>query len=462
MNSDSPASAHLVGICGSGMRALAEVLMDQGWSLSGSDLQPAPPAIQKLMNRGLLFRHGHAAQNIPPRTAQLVYSPAIRPDNVERKEAERRGIPQQSYSQRVSQLARPGAAVCIAGTHGKSTTTAMTAKILERANRLSGVVLGAEMCDSGRSGWIGAGDLFVAESCEFQQSFLDFHPRYNVILSVEPDHFDCYPTLPALETAFTRFASQTCGDGVLLFNADSETSTSVARHASTSARRTSFGTSLAADWRATGITQTSVGTEFQLLHHGHPISRINLPLHGLHNVGNAMAAAAITAEIGVSVETIQQGLTDFPGIRRRLERVGECRGTQLFDDYAHHPTAVKITLQTLRDIAGAARLWCVFQPHQVLRTVTLMNEFAASFAMADEVIIAPVYAARESVNQEPHAIAGQLAERISANGVKARFYPSLDQIVNTLEDAMRPGDFIVTMGAGDIDRIHYEFTRRVQ
>ena len=462
MNSTHPASAHLVGICGAGMRALAEVLMDLGWTVSGSDLLAAPQSIEKLIHRGLCFHRGHAAANVPQAVGQLIYSPAINATNVERIEANRRQLPVLSYSQAVNQLIRKTAGVCIAGTHGKSTTTAMTATILNQANRLSGVVLGAEVCDGGRSGWTGNGDLFVAESCEFQRSFLDFDPKYTAILTVEPDHFDCYADLESLETAFSDFASRTNSEGFILFNDDSPVSASVSCHATTVARRVSFGTRATADWQATDFSQLSTGTQFQLSHRGKSIIQIDLPLHGQHNVWNGLAAAALTAEIGVPPETIRRALASFHGIRRRLELIGERQGIEFYDDYAHHPTAVKVTLETLRRIAGSRHVWCVFQPHQVLRTAVLMKEFAASFTAADEVLVAPVFAARESVTDEPNSVSRQLAERIAASGVAARFYPSLDQIVNTLEDAMRPGDIIVTMGAGDIDRIHHEFTRRVQ
>lgn len=463
MTSANPASAHLVGICGAGMRALAETLMDLGCKLSGSDLAPAPKPLQKLIDRGLVFHRGHAAGNVPLAAQQLIYSPAIGPDNVERAEAKHRNLPEFSYSQAVNQLIQGNQGVCIAGTHGKSTTTAMTATILDQANRLRGVVLGAEVCDSGRSGWTGHGDLFVAESCEFQRSFLDYAPRYSAILTVEPDHFDCYPDLESLQTAFTDFASRTHDEGILVFNDDSPASAAVSRRATTAARRVSFGTRHTADWQATDFRQTANGTRFQLSHQGRSVIPIELLLHGHHNMWNALAAAALTAEIGVSPVTIQQALAGFHGVRRRLERIGERKGIELFDDYAHHPTAVKVTLETLRTIAGPhRRIWCVFQPHQVLRTAALMSNFATSFATADEVIVAPIFAARETVTDEPQTLSNLLAERISACGVNARFYPSLDQIVNTLEDAARPGDIIVTMGAGDIDRIHYELTRRIQ
>ena len=443
------------------MRALAEVLMDAGWSLSGSDLIPPNASIKRLIERGLVFHQGHSESHISEAFQQLIYSPAIPPENVERMAAARRALPQHSYSQAVGQLMRNGTGVCVAGTHGKSTTTAMVATVLRESGRLSAVVLGAELCDGGRSGWSGAGDLFVAESCEFQQSFLDLNPKYSAILTVEPDHFDCYADLESLQTAFCDFASKTASDGVLLVNGDCPVSRIVSEKAQTNAKRVSFGMNPIADWQATDLEPTQNGTRFQLVHQGTHVVDIDLALHGQHNVWNGLAAAALCAEIGVLPETIRNSLSNFHGIRRRLEFVGEWKGVTFVDDYAHHPTAVLITLRTLRKVMGTRRIRCVFQPHQIRRTTALMTEFASSFVDADEVLVAPVFAARESVIDEPALVSRELANRISTQGVSAQFFSSLDQIVNTLEDAMRPGDVIVTMGAGDIDRIHHEFTRRI-
>ena len=444
------------------MSALAEVLIDAGWSLSGSDLSLPGDRTRKLIERGLTFFSGHSESHVLPSARYLIYSPAIVQDNVERATAALRQIPQFSYSQMVGRLMRDVIGVCISGTHGKSTTTAMTACILDDASRLSAVVIGAELCSTGRSGWSGAGDLFVAESCEYQHSFLDFAPKYSAILGIEPDHFDCYPDLASIQTAFREFASRTAADGVLLVNADCPASCAVSVMARTSAKRVTFGDHPTADWQSADWQPSPTGSRFRLVHRGCDIIGIELPLFGRHNARNALAAAAFCMEIGISAETVRNSLATFRGIRRRLEFVGQWRGATLVDDYAHHPTAVRITLETLRNLVGTRTIRCIFQPHQVLRTTTLMADFAASFGAADQVLIAPVFAARESVNDEPRAVSQQLADRIESLGISARFCASLDQIVNTLEDAARPGDVIVTMGAGDIDRIHYELTQRIQ
>lgn len=444
------------------MKALAELLQDAGWELSGSDTLPPNPSIQKLMQRGLVIHQGHQASNLPENAACLVYSAAVPAENPERQEASRRGLPQYSYSQMVARLMQESSAVCIGGTHGKSTTTAITACILDAAGRLSAAIVGAEVCQRGRSGWLGNGDLMIVESCEFQRSFLRYHSRYAAILSIEHDHFDCYGDFSSVESAFREFADQVDPAGILLFNGDCQACRRVAFGAKTPARRVSFGFDAAADWSARDCQTTSEGTRFALLHQTAKHCDIKLAIHGRHNIANALAAAALCLEIGIPRGIICDVLRQFRGVRRRLEFVGDVGGRTIVDDYAHHPTAVRITLETLRTMIGSRRLICVFQPHQVLRTRSLMDQFATSFVDVDEVWIAPVYAARESCGDESIVLSKELADAISFHQDTVRHFASLDQIVTTLEDATRPNDVILTMGAGDIDWVYHEFTRRIQ
>ena len=517
----SPKSAHFVGVCGAGMKALAELLDELGWRLSGSDLSPATSAVESLARRGLRFHQGHSAAQLPLDVECLVYSPAIGDENPERIEAARRGIPQWSYSQMIGRLMQTRTGVCIAGTHGKSTTTAMVGWVLTCAGRDPSVLVGAELSgdrvdatrvsmklasassssssserggvcppvlghpssppepgglrrpaqkdtagadaqdrtaelsEAHRSGWAGAGELFVVESCEFQRSFLDFQPRHAAILSVESDHFDCFADLGSVVEAFDEFAQQVSPEGVLVVSGDCDAALDSVRSAR--ARVVTFGAAPHCEWRADERRHAPEGVRFRVIRRGQAWGEIELPLHGDHNVQNALAAVALCAEIGLSAGEIIAGLRSFPGIRRRFEVVGERNGITLINDYAHHPTAVRATLQTAREVFGARRVWCAFQPHQVSRTLALMDEFAASFDRADEVLIAPVFAARERVTDEPVRAAQELARRIAARGVPARFVESLDRIVATVEDAARPGDVLIAMGAGDIERI---FSRR--
>ncbi len=486
-------SAHLVGVCGAGMKALAELLDGLGWRLSGSDLSPATRAVEALARRGLRFHQGHSVAHVPLDVECLVYSPAIGAENPERIEAVRRGVPQWSYSQMVGRLMQSRTGVCIAGTHGKSTTTAMVGWVLTHAGREPSVLVGAalgggipreepltltlspdhrsggarrgegtgkdspldSLSQSHRSGWAGAGELFVVESCEFQRSFLDFQPRYAAILNVEPDHFDCFADLASVVQAFDEFAQRVSPDGVLVVPGDCQAALDSVRRAR--AKVVTFGVASHCEWQADERHHAPEGVRFRVVCRGQAWGEVELNLHGDHNVQNALAAAALCAETGLSAGEIIAGLRSFPGIRRRFEVVGEWNGITLINDYAHHPTAVRATLNTARELFGSRRVWCAFQPHQVSRTLALMDEFSSSFDAADEVLIAPVFAARECVTDEPVLASRELARRIASRGVPARFVESLDRIVATVEDAARPGDVLIAMGAGDIERI---FSRR--
>lgn len=457
-DADSP-SAHLVGVCGAGMKALAELLDGYGWRLSGSDLQPANASIESLELHGMTFYPNHAANNVPPDVQCLVYSPAVRDTNPERQEAIRRGIPCWSYSQMIGELMRSRTGISIAGTHGKSTTTAMVGWILSVAGRDPAVLVGAELNDSGQSGRAGRSELLVAESCEFNHSFLDFQPQHAAILNVEADHFDYYPDLPSLVDAFRQFSGRVPATGVLVVNSDSPAAMQAVQGAP--ARLVTFGIQSTADWSADHLFNDPAGIRFDVTCRGERWGQIQLQLHGTHNAQNALAAATLCAEIGVTKVDIIAALRSFGGIRRRFEMIGERNGVLLIGDYAHHPTAVRATLQTARQIYGQCRIFCLFQPHQVSRTTALMEEFVTSFADADEVLIVPVFAARERVTDEPKRVSQELARRIAATGRPARFIESLDQIMTTVDDAARPGDVLIAMGAGDIDRINHEFTRSV-
>jgi UDP-N-acetylmuramate--alanine ligase len=458
-------SAHLVGVCGSGMKALAELLTAKGWMISGSDINASEAVVVALANRGLRVHPGHEAGFLPVNADVLVYSPAVGPDNVERQRAARLGIPQLSYSQMLALAMRERQGVCIAGTHGKSTTTAMAGCILTAAGMAPDVVVGAEIREIARSGWSGGGLQFVVESCEYQKSFLDLSPQYAAILGIEPDHFDCYPHFDEAVASFAAFAHRVPGDGRLLIPLACEAS----KAASMAARAPvetfaveAAGVPCQADWLACDLRPTREGTRFRVFHRGDFFAEISLRIPGIHNIANALAAAALAQMTGAETAAIRDALSDFPGICRRFEPVGLWRGVTLIDDYAHHPTAVAATLETARDRFRGRRLWCVFQPHQISRTEALFAEFARQLTIADHALLVPVFAARENVHDEPAVVSRRLAGQIVEAGGAARFVPTLDQAVATLEDELLPGDVLVTMGAGDIAKVHHGLTRSLQ
>jgi UDP-N-acetylmuramate--alanine ligase len=452
--------AHLVGICGSGMKALAELLNGSGWSVSGSDANANTPVAQNLAARGLRIHGGHHRGFLRDQTDLLVYSPAVGRDNAERIEARRRGIPEFSYSEMLGKLMAGKTGVCIAGTHGKSTTTAMIGCILTASQLSPSVVIGAEVCRVGVSGWSGTGPHFVVESCEFQQSFLDLSPQHAVILGIEPDHFDCFSHFDETVAAFARFAQKVPASGSLLIPANCE----AAKAASLAAQAPleTFGVNIPADWQAVDLRPVREGTRFRVFHHGDFFAEILLGVVGKHNVSNALAATALAHAAGGTLEGVHEGLAEFPGVRRRFEVVGSWRGVTLIDDYAHHPTAVRAVLTTAREQYPGRRIWCVFQPHQVSRTRALFADFADSLTLADRTILTPVFAARETVQNEPVETSQALARQVASQGGTVEAVESLDQAVRTLEDDLLPGDVLITMGAGDISQVHYAFTRRLQ
>lgn len=471
---DTRAAVHLVGCCGSGMKGLAELLLGWGYRLSGSDASAATPGIQRLIERGFRFQQGHAADAVPAGTELVVYSQAIADDNPERFAAAQREIPQLPYSRMLSKLTSGRSAVCIAGTHGKSTTTALTGWLLDAAGCAPSALFGAELCGTHASTWSGAGEHFVVESCEFRQSFLDFQPHCAAILSVEADHFDCYADLAETTAAFGAFAARVASDGWLLIRQEDAAAQLAARQAA--APVLTFGLTSEADWWAADLRPNlghasshepriehqpgGVGTRCRLFRRGRFITELEIPLPGRHNVMNVLAAAAMAYELGVTAKQLREGVAEFPGIRRRFERLGSWRGVTLIDDYAHHPTAVQAVLQTAREQFPGRRLKVAFQPHQVSRTSALLAEFVASLKLADELFLLPVFAARETVTTEPRAVSERLADGLRAQGRPVRVCVSLDHLQQVVEDALLPGDLFLTLGAGDIDRMHYGFTRR--
>lgn len=452
--------AHLVGICGSGMKALAEMLSGLGWTISGSDLQPPPDSLELLGRKGFQVHHGHAQEFVPGDADLLIYSPAIAAFNPERVRAEQLGIPQWSFNELLGELMKTRIGVSIAGTHGKSTTTAMVASVLRDAGLSPSAVIGAELVSSGVSGWAGESKLFVVESCEYQKNFLTLSPTHAVLTGIEADHFDCFHNLIETREAFAEFASRLPSHGHLIIRGDCE-ATRVAA-ASSVAQIETFSLRDCSDWWAADLRPTSDGLHFRVFYGDRFFTEVSLRIPGRHNVLNAIAAVAMCHHLGVSASAVREGLSEFRGTKRRFEVLGSWHGVTLIDDYAHHPTAVMATLQTAREQFPGRRVLCAFQPHQESRTRALLDDFSESFGAADEVFLAPIFTAREEGSATAEKTNAELAELIASRGQAVRLLPSLDRLMDELDDAARPGDVLITMGAGDINRIQHELTRRLQ
>ena len=440
------------------MTALAEVLLDLGWRITGSDTHGSA-AIDHLRDRGVPIAIGHAPSNVPAGTELAVYSAAVDPSNVERQEAARRGLPQWRYSEMLGRLMASRRGIGVAGTHGKSTTTAMVAAVLEQAETDPLAVVGAELCQWNSSGRGGGGEWFVAECCEYQQSFLDLCPTAVAILNIEPDHFDCYDGVDSLIEAFGRFAARVPPSGLVVARGDCQATRRAVLEAS--AELQTFSLTEGADWWAADLRERRGCYGFRVFFRGRFVTEVRLQVPGRHNVANALAATALCYWAGVRPTEVREGLGEFQGIRRRMEVLGSWRGVTLVSDYAHHPTEVRASLATARQMFGDRRIWCVFQPHQVSRTKALFDEFSESFSGADRVVVAQVFCAREGAASQGLVTSALLGEAIRRRGAEVADVYTVAEIVGLLESELCPGDVLIAMGAGDVDEVCDAFTRRL-
>lgn len=448
--------AHLVGALGSGMRSLADVLLGLGWRVTGSDrAAPDGPARARAE---FVVRRGHAADNVPADADLVLYSDAIPPENPELRRAAELDIPALSYFQMLGRLMADRRGIAIAGTHGKSTTSAMLAEILVHAGLDPTVCYGAAPLGQPTAGRAGRGHWMVAEACEYRANFLHLRPEHAAILNVEPDHFDCYRSWAELRKAFARFARSALPHGTLVVNAHSTAAIGAA--AGVASRVETFGLCPDADWQARSHTSRRGFHAFEIVRRGRAVCQVSLRVPGRHNVENALAAAALAWAAGVGPEGIAAGLAQFRGTQRRLERLGIWGGVTLVDDYAHHPTEVAASLRTVRQMWPNRRTWCVFQPHQASRTARLLDELAASLQNADVVLVADIYRARESASRPGEVTAAHLAQRARDHGAHVPPWHAAEDIVRHLESSLRPGDVLVTMGAGDIRKIADELVER--
>jgi UDP-N-acetylmuramate--alanine ligase len=406
----------------------------------------------------LYGEHSHAS--VDRRSGCVIYSEAVPADNVERRAAARLGLAEQSYSQAVGALMNERRGLAVAGTHGKSTVTAMVAKIFERAGLDPTVICGAAPRGAHSGGRGGHGEWLIAEACEYRENFRHLRPELAVVLGIEPDHFDYYNTPVELLAAFRRFVERVPAAGIVIANADCEAT----RQSVTACRAqvVTFGlTAKDAAWQARNIRHIHGRYGFELWHQGQLVASVLLQVPGRHQVANALAAAAAAHTAGAPMPEIVAGLEDFRGLQRRLEFVARASGVELWDDYAHHPTEVQATLMALRAMYPGRRLWCVFQPHQVSRTRALVDEFAASLHNADRVAVTEVFVARETPDECPRKLAEELAGR-ARGGTEVLPCNDPRAILDDICDAVRPGDVVVTMGAGDIRKRFDELADRLR
>ena len=450
---------HMVGIAGSGMCGLAAFLLREGAEVSGTDMR-AGIELTRLSRAGATVSTTQCAKSVPDHTELLVKSAAIPDDHPEMLAARRRGIAVVKYAEMLGALMSRRASIAISGTHGKSTTAAWLTYVLKQAELDPSFVIGAEVEQLGGGSGVGAGPHFVAEACEYDRSFLNLHPQRLAILNIEEDHLDCYADLSAITEAFTQFAAQVPAGGLLLMNADDECCQKIAGHAQI--RTETFGQADRGDWRMGEPALENGCYEFTVIRLNQPLGRVRLGLPGRHNIANALAVIALAHDCGVPWEIIVAALAEFRGVRRRLELRGEIGGVRIVDDYAHHPTEIKATLQAARERFTPRQLWCIFQPHQHSRTRFLMAHFAESFNLAGRVIVPDIYFVRDSQPDREAVCAVDLVNEIHKRGDQAEYIASFEAIVERVAGAVKPGDVVLTMGAGDIWEVADELLRRLE
>ena len=444
-----PCHVHFIGIGGISMSGLAEILMKEGFTVSGSDNKESS-LTDHLTDKGAVIFYGQKASNIIDGINVVVYTAAIHEDNEEFMEAKRQGLPMLSRAELLGQLmTNYDTPIAVSGTHGKTTTTSMLSHIFLAGDMDPTISVGGILKAIHGNIRVGSSGLFVTEACEYTNSFLHFFPKISVILNIDADHLDFFKDLDDIRHSFRLFAELLPEDGTLVINGDIENLSYITD--GLACRVVTFGREASLDSSASDIQYDEQGNaSFDLIRHGIPSGHVTLSVGGEHNVYNALSAIAVADLLGVSAETIQEGLLSFHGTDRRFEYKGEFNGITVIDDYAHHPTEIEATLKSAAHYPHR-ELWCIFQPHTYTRTKALFDEFAQALSHTDHLILADIYAARETdtlgISSE------QLARAAASYGCDAIYLPSFDEIEKYVRDHCQSGDLLITMGAGDVVNI---------
>ena len=438
-------NVHLVGIGGVGMSGIAEILHASGYSVTGSDLRSGE-TVRRLRALGIAVELGHDGRNVAGSDV-VVYSAAISRTNPELAEADRRGLPVISRAEMLAELMRMKHGIAVAGSHGKTTTTSMIGTVLQAGGLDPTIVVGGRVRSLGSHSRLGAGDLLVAEADESDGSFLRLLPTTVVITNIDAEHLDHYGGMEPLRQAFADFANRIPFYGLATLCVDDPGARQVLPRI---ARRTrTYGLSAEAQLVAERIVVDGLETRFDVRCDGARRDEVRIPMPGVHNVRNALAALAIALEFDVPWPDALEALAGFRGVERRFEVRGEAGGVLVIDDYAHHPAEIRATLEAARAGLGR-RLLVAFQPHRYSRTESLLKEFAASFSEADTVLLTEIYPAGEE--KIPGIDGRALAEATRAAGTKVEFVPEPADLVPSLESLASDGDAVLFLGAGDLNR----------
>lgn len=457
---DQTQHVHFVGIGGYGMSAIARVLIDLGYKVSGSDVAMNDLA-KKLEERGATVNIGHDASHIEGADI-IVYSTSIPKENPEIEEATAKGVPVLHRSQMLARILNERKGVAIAGAHGKTTTTSMIAHVMEECGVDPTYIIGGELMNAGTNAKAGKSEFVIAEADESDGSFLEYRPAYEVVTNIEPDHLEHFGgDFDNLKQAYAKFLSHLKEDGKAILCLDDfhvrQLIPSVERTIVTYAVTPDFTED--ADYKAIGIVCGDRKTSCQVFCRDELLGEMILHVPGKHNVANALAAIIVCLEAEVSFDQIAIALSTFRGAKRRFQIIGEVRDILVVDDYAHHPTEIIATLNGAR--ASGRRVIAIFQPQRYTRTFFLMDEFSRAFSEADEVIITDIYSPAGEMKIEG-VTAEVLTEKIRANShPRAQYIPTKEEVQEHLINQIRPGDLVLTMGAGDIWKSAYWLAERL-
>ncbi|MCL2397431.1 MAG: UDP-N-acetylmuramate--L-alanine ligase [Defluviitaleaceae bacterium] len=443
---------HFIGIGGIHMSGLAEILHLDGCYVTGSDKNDSEN-VARLRKVGIDVKIGHDAQNIPKNAQVVVYNAAISENNPEIALARAKNLHIMGRAELLGRLMQNyDQAICVAGTHGKTTTTSMLATIFMVADTDPTVLNGGILPAMGGAMRIGGRRVFIAEACEYHDSFLNFFPHIGIILNMEMDHSDFFPDIHALGRSFHKFARRIPGDGLLIIDGQIDGLPQIIDGLDCNIQILGKNGHI---WAENVHFDASGCGIFDVFDKSGVLGRINMAVPGNHNIQNALAATTCALRFGIDFAVISRALGSFTGTRRRFQVVGQCNGATVVDDYAHHPTEITATLQAARNIPHG-RLWAVFQPHTHTRTRQFLSAFADSLATADEVIILDIYkpAGREEAGCHIHA--RDLANQISLQMPNCRYLSSFDKAIDYLKNHVQPNDMIIAMGAGDIDTLAHK------
>jgi len=440
---------HFVGIGGIGMSALALLLKQQGRDVSGSD-QMDSILLSSLREAGIDVYIGHAAQQAAGADL-VVYSSAVKPDNPERAYAESNGIPEIRRAELLGAIASQyDHTLAIAGTHGKTTTTGMCGQILIEAGADPGILVGGILPSLKSNLRLGGLEHIVVEADEYDRSFLALTPDRILVTSLEADHLDIYKDLQDVRDTFLRFVSKLDEEGILILQGDDDELKLLAERCDHPS--VTYGLSESVDYRALDLEQDQFSSRFSIQQRGQLIGHVDLPMPGAHNVMNALGACALSMEMGINFKFVKAGLENFLGVERRFQLRGKLGSIQFIDDYAHHPSELEATLMGARSGWPKARIIAIFQPHLYSRTRDFAKEFAQALTLADLAIVTDIYPAREL------PIDGVSTQLIMDHGSdNLQYVPSLTAVFDYLIPKLQPNDLVITMGAGDIWKLHDQF-----